>query len=507
MKMLFAEAPTLRGPTFSAGRRRFVASAVASSALVGCSSFDRWVMGDNNRLNEEVMVLGGGIAGLAAAYHLKKNKIHYRLYEASSRLGGRVQSIQFFNADQQVAETGAEFFEGSHKELLRLCKDFNLTAQEVTYEANADRAVYWIKGKVMTEREFRRQLKPIAMKLAQTRQEAFAALPTDITPKGLSGFARASAVDEKSLADLLAALKTQDNKEIVEAFEGLCTSEWGVEANEINLLQFLTRLDFDERSLAGSGNRIYRVKGGASQIVDILGERVQGIVASASLKMEHQLVAIRGRTNGFECTFKTPGGSDVIWARQVICALPWSVLKDVDGIQSLNIHPIVKTLIAQTKYASHSKVIASFKEPVWKKRNPGERKFQGQFRGELAGQNYWDSSRGQTGGRGLMTSQRGGTRGASTGAASASETLKDLRKFYRDQTAEESSHVANWSTKPFSKGSRYNVGPGSYLKYLEFLGDDNSSSTFYFAGEHTSFKDFGTMNGALQTAIEAADKA
>ena len=502
LEILFAESPP-----FSADRRRFVAATAASTILTGCGSFDRWVVGDNNRLNEEVMVLGGGIAGLAAAYHLKKNKIHYRLYEASSRLGGRVQSLKFFNADHQIAEMGAEFIEGSHKEVLAMCKDFNLTAEDVSFEPGVDRAVYWIKGKSMSEREFRRQLKPIAIKLAQTRQEAFAALPTDITPRGLAGFDRASAVDERSLADLISALRTGANKEILEAFEGLCVAEWGVDAKEINLLQFLARLDFEERTMAGGHNRIYRVKGGASQLIDILGERVQGIVANTALKLEHRLVAIRSRSNGFECTFKTPNGSDVIWARQVICTLPWSVLKDVDGIQSLAIHPNAKVLLAQAKYASHSKVVCSFKDPHWKKRNPGEQKFQGQFRGELLGQNYWDSSRGQPGTCGLLTSQRGGTKGLDTGSDAVAETLKDIRKFYKGQSAEENSQVTNWSHKPFLKGSRYNIGPGNYLKYLEFISDEKPDSTFYFAGEHISFKDFGTMNGAIETAKTAAETA
>ncbi|RYZ80010.1 MAG: hypothetical protein EOP06_26105, partial [Proteobacteria bacterium] len=210
------------------------------------------------------------------------------------------------------------------------------------------------------------------------------------------------------------------------------------------------------------------------------------------LKLEHQLVAIRSKSNGFECTFKTPFGSDVIWARQIICALPWSILKDIDGIQNLNISAGAKALIAQAKYASHSKVVASFKEPTWKKRNAGDAKSQGQFRGELAGQNYWDSSRGQAGARGVLTSQRGGARGLATGATAATETLKDLRHFFRDQSAEESAQIVNWTSKPFSKGSRHNVGPGQYIKLLEFFAEEaGSSSTFYFAGEHVSFKDFG----------------
>jgi monoamine oxidase len=497
-------------PGFSPRRRRFVTTttlgAVAAGTLSACGSFDRWVTGDSNHLDEEVMILGGGLAGLAAAYHLKKNKTRYRLFEGSERLGGRVQSLRHFNADDQVAEMGAEFFEGSHKAVHELCKDLNIRALDVSYNSKSDRAVYWIKGKAVSEKDFKKLLRPIALKLAQARQEIFASIPTEISPRTLLSFARAPALDEHSLSDLLTSLKTSNNEDVVSAFETLCVSEWGVESKEINLLQFLGRLDFEARALAGGTATLHRVDGGASRLVDVLGERVQGIVPDSVLKVDHRLVAIRGRSGGFDCTFKTPKGSDTIWARQVICTLPWSLLKEVDGIQSLDLSVEAKDLISKAQYASHAKVVSSFRDPFWKKKTLPTGKNQGVFRGDLLGQNYWDSGRGQPGSRSLMTSQRGGLKGQSTGSAAPAESLKDLRNFHRELGIEESSQVTNWSQKPFSRGSRLNLGPGRYLKYLKFLGEE-SASTFYFAGEHISFKDFGTMNGALETAIESANKA
>ncbi|MGZ3745657.1 MAG: hypothetical protein ACXVBQ_17465, partial [Pseudobdellovibrionaceae bacterium] len=61
---------------FSSDRRAFLGKMICaplgtSLALTACSSFDSWVVGDSKHLDQEVMVLGAGLAGLSAAYHLK----------------------------------------------------------------------------------------------------------------------------------------------------------------------------------------------------------------------------------------------------------------------------------------------------------------------------------------------------------------------------------------------------------------------------------------------------
>ncbi|WP_413290791.1 flavin monoamine oxidase family protein [Bdellovibrio sp. HCB337] len=496
--------------SFKQERRDFLkktlGGSVATLALAGCGTFDRWVLGDSNRLEQEVMILGGGLAGMSAAYHLKKNKVPYRLYEASGRVGGRIQTLFHFNDDAQFAELGAEVFEATHKLTIQMCKDLSLAIQDISYDTKMDRSIYWLGGKVVSEKEFRKNLKPLAVRLAQFRRDLFSAAGSEFTAKSLLSHSNIALFDNQSLADLLNPLRTTMDLPTLESFENLCVSEWGVDSKYINLLHFLVRLDFEEKNNQTTPLRLYRVEGGMSRMVQILSERVQGIVPDANLKLEHQLVAVRARAGGYDCTFKTPKGSDTVWARQVICAMPWSMLKDVDGVQGLELG-LKKELIAQATYGTHSKVISSFKDPVWRKKNKSPYAFQGSLRGQLLGQNYWDSSRGQPGNRGLLVSQRGGASGQSMGAGAAQETLQDLRRFFKDAAAEEAAHMANWSQKPFAKGSRYNLLPGSYLKYLAALEEEVENESFYFAGEHMSFQYGGTMNGAIATGTAAAEKA
>jgi monoamine oxidase len=497
----------------SPSRRQFLNKTVpaglaaATFATPACTTLDRWVLGDSNRLENEVLVLGAGLAGLTAAYQLKKNHIGYRVYEASARLGGRVQTLNFFNSDRQFAELGGEFFDETHHELAQLCQELGLKAQDISYELKTDRALYWLDGKVVGEKEFRKKLKPLAVKFAQIRAELIAEIPGEIKIEALLNSLQAKALDAQSLAQVMTPFRGKVVDGVLDSFENLCRSEWGVETSEINLLQFIVRLLFEEKSLVASASKMYRVEGGNGRAIQVLGERVQGILPGFTLKLEYMLTEIKIKSGGYALTFKTPTGKDTVWARHVICTLPWSVLKDVKGIDELDLPAMQSASIQNTVYAGHGKVIASFKDAVWRHRKAGVPPFQGVFRGQLFGQDYWDSGRGQSGSHGILTSQRSiGKEGLATDVAS-SQLAKDLQHFFKDFGTTENLQIADWQQRPFARGSRMHHGPGKYLRHLEMLSQASSPATFYFAGEHVSFRDAGTMNGAIETGIAAAARA
>ncbi len=78
-------------------RRTFLKYSAVMTAATGllssCASVDDYLFDDKNDLDDEVVIVGGGIAGLYLAKQLRAKQLEFRLYEASNYLGGRIKSF------------------------------------------------------------------------------------------------------------------------------------------------------------------------------------------------------------------------------------------------------------------------------------------------------------------------------------------------------------------------------------------------------------------------------
>src|SRR5580658_9441119 len=90
-----------------------------------------------------VAIIGGGIAGLAAAYELELARregvaVEYELFEASSRLGGVISSEV---VDGTVIEHGPDSFLTEKPAAAELCRELGLEA-DLTGSNDAERKTY-----------------------------------------------------------------------------------------------------------------------------------------------------------------------------------------------------------------------------------------------------------------------------------------------------------------------------------------------------------------------------
>ena len=76
--------------------------------------------------SRSVLVVGAGLAGLAAAYELDKAGFGVTVLEARSRPGGRVSTYRDPFADGLYAEMGAEYVDASDEYDHKYCKEFGL---------------------------------------------------------------------------------------------------------------------------------------------------------------------------------------------------------------------------------------------------------------------------------------------------------------------------------------------------------------------------------------------
>lgn len=492
----------------SLNRREFLKiSALGTSAvaLSSCSSLDRFFMGDLRDLKNEVVILGGGAAGLAAAYELKKKKIPFRIFEASSRIGGRVHTVSLFPQPGPVAEMGAEFFEGSHSSVHQLAKELNLPVTELKTVGHLEAQVFSFAGKTYLVKDVVPRLKSLQSSLRRVRADLFRDQDVILSYKSTLQYERSRYYDTLSLKDLLESWRREVDPLLLRLIEEQAVMRFGVDAEGQSALHFLETLDGEGSSLL-IGRPQFRMDGGLSKLMQALADRVSGVIPNQVVKMNHPLMEIAETDGVFTLTFATAAGRKSFTTRNVICTIPFSKLRFVKGIENLKFSDLKKENILQQSYATHSKGVLVFKSPFWcQKRGPVPGNL-GNFSGDFISEKFWDSGRGQQGDQGLLTFQRGGRRGLEAASAVFEEAVRDLGLFYDVVPEVESSftQMVNWQQRPWVAGSMAVFKPGQYMRFKGVAGEAEYSGRFLFAGEHTSLRFSGTLQGALESGMKAA---
>jgi monoamine oxidase len=133
-RSLFAHLARRYEPQSALDRREFLKLTLAASAGLLISSSD--VFGDRPRSRHgahRVIIIGGGLSGLACAYEVMHAGCDVTVLEARNRIGGRVLSLSDLVRGKSV-EGGGEFIGRNHPIWLAYSKRFGLEL----FEANGD---------------------------------------------------------------------------------------------------------------------------------------------------------------------------------------------------------------------------------------------------------------------------------------------------------------------------------------------------------------------------------
>ncbi len=101
-----------------------------------------------SRLMKKVVIVGGGISGLSAAYHLEtstSSSIDYQLFESSPRLGGKIVSVR---ENGFTIEAGPDSFIPRNPAALNLCHALGLDDQIIS--SNGGGSLYiWSRNRLI----------------------------------------------------------------------------------------------------------------------------------------------------------------------------------------------------------------------------------------------------------------------------------------------------------------------------------------------------------------------
>lgn len=472
-------------------------AAVLSGATSGCVSLRRWMRGESIDERGKVVILGAGLSGLSAAYELKKNKIPYRVFEGSDRLGGRVRTVRALNVSQQVADLGGERIESDHDAILNLAKELSVSIVErnPTEGALLYAQKQWWSGKSVSLSQ--QKLQKIFLQLAS---DAYGSSPQVLNQQNFKHFPKAVYLDEMSAEELINKVSKQLEPWQILFLQKQCLVQWGVGADQISALHLVHWLR-DQFRLGEQ--KYYKISGGAGTLTEALYDRINGVLPSQGVQFGYKLTEIEIENDYYVLSFSSPSGHVEIQAQKVICALPATMLRQVKGWQNIPMSDNRKQLIAQQELGTHSKLVTSYNNRFWKDNLPFVAG--AQILTDLKTLSIMEAGDpvdlGTDTVHGLLEAYYAGEVGAEAGPHLLQNKIQDLTTLgFKNISFENIDVLQNWKKNPWSLGSRSYLKPGLFQK-IEM--DLPQSATWFFAGDTDNPGLAGTMNGAVRSAQRA----
>jgi monoamine oxidase len=299
----------------------------------------------------DILVLGAGLAGLAAARDLAAAGADVEVLEARERAGGRVEQVLL--DDGRAVQLGGELVGSFHTAYLGLAAELGL-ATEPSYLAEPG-AMSWDLAEGAGQGEWPPFFTPADVADAERIEAECVALAATVDPADPWSHHDAVALDAISLA---AWMRSRDARPaVLRLFELGALAMAGGSTERQSLLGQLRMI------AAAGGDEIYGlerweglrlVTGSASlalRMADELGAR---------LRLGAPVVALDVRPGGARVTL---AGGEELSAEAVVCALPVGPLREiaVSGVSDARL-----ASLRRQRQALAAKVVAAYPAPVWR---------------------------------------------------------------------------------------------------------------------------------------------
>ncbi|MDH3534574.1 MAG: FAD-dependent oxidoreductase [Gammaproteobacteria bacterium] len=109
--------------------------------------------GGGSHAQPEIAIVGAGAGGLRTAHRLMQYGINSTVYEANTRIGGRMYSNTGFFSDNRVVEWGGEFISTEHTAIRNLAHQLGLQLEDVNKLSVGDEETYLINGQLYNEND------------------------------------------------------------------------------------------------------------------------------------------------------------------------------------------------------------------------------------------------------------------------------------------------------------------------------------------------------------------
>ncbi len=438
---------------------------------------------------ESVLVVGAGLAGLAAAYRLRDAGYRVTLIEARGDPGGRVRTLRNYFDDGIYGELGAARIAETHEYVLHWLNELDLGLIPFAPQGASIQAIGGRRAR--TDDEAQRALMAPGLK----RDE-----------RGLS----AAALTVKYLAGVPEELGSPDldvSDPRWRPFDSVSWPQWlasrGASPAAIQIMSlggdssgFSALFLLQQIMLHKDSRQYFKIDGGMDRLPRAMAARLKDVIRFNCI-----LTRLEPGPSGVRATFKTADKSETMTVDRAVLALPFSMLRQVtiDPPFSSPKTGAIRTLT----YFQATRFLLQTRSRFWERQ-----RLTGGARTD-APADIWDMSYGQKGARGLISLTTGNstiqqrlrplpeTARTRFGISLASEAFPEIEQELQK------SFVQSWAEDPFARGAFTVFHPGEMARFVPVIG--RAEGWVHFAGEHTAPWN-GWMEGALQSGERAAQE-
>jgi monoamine oxidase len=432
-----------------------------------------------------VLIAGAGLAGLTAARTLTTKGAAVTVIDARDRVGGRVLTTREPFLHRQHAEAGADLIDESQTEICALIAAVGLRTARIlpggfapVRDVGRRRRI----GSLRSWQDLGKRLQPEvrAFRVSEQRWDGGVA----------------AALARESVAEWLERIRAPNAiKDVAVGLRGFFLADPG----DLSLLALTDQ--FAEEGPPG-GEHMFRIVGGNDRLPSLLAKAL-----GSRLHLETILRRVSQTRTGVTAMLESKGRVEEARFDYLVCAVPATTVRDVLFTPSLP--ELQREASLSLKYGAATKTALQFDRTPWRTR--GKRRA---FGTPLPIGAVWDGNEEQTPLRrvpkqgGILTLLAGGRASAATrtmlAAEGPSRLVRELSWLNLKNTELVAWSSISWEHERWSRGGYAFFDPGFPPSLRYWLA--RPFERVFFAGEHTSLRWQGYMNGAVETGLRAAEE-
>jgi monoamine oxidase len=462
--------------------------AAATGVLGGCTTTPR----PEGATTGRVIVVGGGLSGLAAALALHAGGWEVVVLEARNRVGGRVHTLHLPFTDGLHVEAGGESIDDNHNQIQALAHHYRLALARRPSDKLQKAAVY--RGGGRNTLQTVAVADPRALAGYAAFSQALIGMAGDLDPAHPELATQAELWDGQSLQDFAATQTLDAGAQLL--VQSNYRGNYNAQLDQVSLL-FVLQQSVVDQSLSEAGVEAMRIAAGNSALPEAMARDL-----GAAVRLDSPVTKIEQHSWGARVHAAVGSGSrSTVDAAHVVLAAPPPALRRITFDPPLTSE--VTAMINELDLGNALKVSTQYDRRFWLSEG-----LSGFTITDLPFGVGWDATDSMPGGAdrpGVLTQFVTGDAARSGAAlndrsriASFQEQLDVIYPEGRRAATGIATTVA-WTNERYTGGGYAVYAPGQLTRFWPLL--RQAHGAIWFAGEHTE-----TLAGYMESAVRSGHR-